>query len=169
VWVAGLTADLPRLPPSCEGMRRGSGADEGVPPCGGPLSPCRQQVVWGAAAPKEYPVWGASGSPDTRQLPDVYWIILDALLSLTTSPGKAGLRVQTGDRHTREHGAACRGPPVVRERSGIIWTLRPIGSRGSYRDGETISDESDDIRKPQKRSENYDDSDDPTAPITLTG
>jgi hypothetical protein len=36
-------------------------------------------------------------------------------------------------------------------------------------DGETISDESDDIRKPQKRSENYDDSDDPTAPITLTG
>jgi len=31
-----------------------------------------------------------------------------------------------------------------------------------------ISDESDDIRKPQKRSENYDDSDDPTAPITLT-
>jgi len=35
--------------------------------------------------------------------------------SFTTSPGKAGLRVQTGDRHTREHGAACRGPPVVRE------------------------------------------------------
>jgi len=57
---------------------------------------------------------------------------------------------------------------VVRERSGIIWTLRPIGSRGSYRDGEMISDESDDIRKPQKRSENYDDSDNPTAPITLT-
>jgi hypothetical protein len=48
---------------------------------------------------------------------------------LTTSPGKAGLRVQAGDRHTREYGAACRGPPVVRERSGIIWTLRPIGFR----------------------------------------
>jgi hypothetical protein len=36
--------------------------------------------------------------------------------SLTTSPGKAGLRVQAGDRHTRDGGAACRGPPVVRER-----------------------------------------------------
>jgi len=95
-------------------------------------------------------------------------MILGALLFLTTSPGKAGLRVQTGDRHTREHGAACRGPPVVRERSGIILTLRPIGSRGSYQDGETISDESDDNRKPQKRSENYDDSDNPIALITLT-
>jgi hypothetical protein len=40
---------------------------------------------------------------------------------------------------------------------------------GSYRDGEVISDEPDDIRKPQKRSENYDDSDNPTAPIKLTG
>jgi hypothetical protein len=45
--------------------------------------------------------------------------------SLTTSPGKAGLRVQTGDGHTRDYGAACRGPPVVRERSGIVQTLRP--------------------------------------------
>jgi hypothetical protein len=89
--------------------------------------------------------------------------------SLTTSPGKAGLRVQAGDGHTREHGAACRGPPVVRERSGIIWTLRPGRIPGPIWDGETISDELDDIRKPQKRSENYDDSDDPTAPITLTG
>jgi hypothetical protein len=44
--------------------------------------------------------------------------------SLTTSPGKAGLRVQAGDGHTRANGAACRGPPVVRERNGIIWTLR---------------------------------------------
>jgi hypothetical protein len=51
---------------------------------------------------------------------DVYWTIIDALLFLITSPGKAGLRVQTGDRHTRENGAACRGPPVVRERSGIV-------------------------------------------------
>jgi hypothetical protein len=89
--------------------------------------------------------------------------------SFTASPGKAGLRVQAGDGHTRVDGAACRGPPVVRERSGIIWTLCPIGSRGSYWDGEMISDESDDIRKPQKRSENYDDSDNPAAPITLTG
>jgi len=52
-------------------------------------------------------------------------MISDALLFLTTSPGKAGLRVQSGDGHTRVNGAACRGPPVVRERSGIIWTLRP--------------------------------------------
>jgi hypothetical protein len=52
-------------------------------------------------------------------------MITDALLFLTTSPGKAGLRVQAGDGHTRGYGAACRGPPVVRERSGIIWTLRP--------------------------------------------
>jgi hypothetical protein len=36
--------------------------------------------------------------------------------SLTTSPGKAGLRVQAGDGHTRVNGAACRGPPVVRGR-----------------------------------------------------
>jgi hypothetical protein len=80
VWVAGLTADLPRLPPSCEGMRRGSGADEGVPSGWRvPPSPCRQQVVWGAAAPKEYPVWGASGSPGTRRLSDDYWTIIDAL------------------------------------------------------------------------------------------
>jgi hypothetical protein len=96
-------------------------------------------------------------------------MILDALLFLTTSPGKAGLRVQAGDGHTREHGAACRGPPVVRERSGIVQTLCPFGSGGSYRDGETFSDESNDIRKPQKRSVNYDDSDNPTAPIKLTG
>jgi hypothetical protein len=47
-------------------------------------------------------------------------MILDALLFLTTSPGKAGLRVQAGDTHTRVDGAACRGPPVVRERSVII-------------------------------------------------
>ena len=41
---------------------------------------------------------------------------------------------------------------------------------GSYWDGETISDESDGYpRTFPKTSENYDDSDDPTAPITLTG
>ena len=45
----------------------------------------------------------------------IYWIILDALLFLITSPGKAGLRVQAGDGHTRANGAACRGPPVVME------------------------------------------------------
>jgi hypothetical protein len=39
--------------------------------------------------------------------------------SLTTSPGKAGLRVQSGDTHTRDDGAACRGPPVVRERDNL--------------------------------------------------
>jgi len=39
---------------------------------------------------------------------------------------------------------------------------------GSYRDGETISDESDDIRKSPESHENYNDSDNPTAPITLT-
>jgi hypothetical protein len=75
VWVAGLTADLPRCRPrvrACGGER----GDEGVPPCGGPLSPCRQQVVWGAAAPKEYPVWGASGH---LTISNVYWMILDAL------------------------------------------------------------------------------------------
>jgi hypothetical protein len=40
---------------------------------------------------RKYPVWGASGSPDTRRLSDDHWIILDALLFLTASPGKAGL------------------------------------------------------------------------------
>jgi hypothetical protein len=79
---------------------------------------------------------------------DDYWTILDALLFLTTSPGKAGLRVQAGDGHTRANGAACRGPPVVRERSGIVQTLRPIGS-GSYRDGEMNSGESD-VQKSEK-------------------
>jgi hypothetical protein len=96
-------------------------------------------------------------------------MILDALLFLTISPGKAGLRVQSGDGHTREHGAACRGPPVVRERSGIIWTLRPGRIPGPIGMEQRNSGKSDDIRNPQKRSENYDDSDDPTAPITLTG
>jgi hypothetical protein len=48
--------------------------------------------------------------------------------SLTASPGKAGLRVQSGDRHTREHGAACRGPPVVRERDESRHSV-PIGFR----------------------------------------
>jgi hypothetical protein len=89
--------------------------------------------------------------------------------SLTTSPGKAGLRVQAGDTHTRDYGAACRGPPVVREQERDNLDTLSHRILGSYRDGEMNSDESDDIRKPQKRSENYDDSDDPTAPITLTG
>jgi hypothetical protein len=79
-------------------------------------------------------------------------MILDALLFLTESPGKAGLRVQTGDGHTREHGAACRGPPVVREQERDNLDAPSHRILGSYRDGETISDESDDIRKPQKRS-----------------
>jgi hypothetical protein len=39
--------------------------------------------------------------------------------SLATTPGKAGLRVQTGDVHPGENGAACRGPPVVRERDSL--------------------------------------------------
>jgi hypothetical protein len=68
---------------------------------------------------------GASGLPGHLMNSDVYWTILDALLFLITSPGKAGLRVQSGDRHTRDYGAACRGPLVVRERSGIVQTLRP--------------------------------------------
>jgi hypothetical protein len=40
--------------------------------------PCRQQTVRGPR-PEGIPRRGASGSPDTRQLPDVYWMILDAL------------------------------------------------------------------------------------------
>jgi hypothetical protein len=55
--------------------------------------------------------------------------------SFTTSSGKAGLRVQSGDGHTRDYGAACRGPPVVRERSGIVSTLSPNRILRSYRDG----------------------------------
>ena len=39
------------------------------------------------------------------------WKISDALLFLTTSPGKAGLRVQTGDRHTRDVMARRAGVP----------------------------------------------------------
>jgi hypothetical protein len=89
--------------------------------------------------------------------------------SLATSPGKAGLRVQAGDGHTREHGAACRGPPVVRERSGIIWTLRPNRIPGPIWDGEMISGKPDNVRKLPESHENYDDSDNPTAPIKLTG
>jgi hypothetical protein len=60
----------------------------------GPLSPCRQQVVWGAAALALWPQiprvggWRFSGH---LTISDDYWIILDALLFLTTSPGKAGL------------------------------------------------------------------------------
>jgi hypothetical protein len=93
------------LPPA-DGL--GSRGPEGIPRVGG---------------------WRFSGHLTITRCLHVYWIILDALLFLTTSPGKAGLRVQAGDRHTRVNGAACRGPPVVRERSGIIRTLRPIGSR----------------------------------------
>ena len=53
----------------------------------GPSSPCRQQVVWGGRGP-----WvGASGLPGHLTISDVYWVILDALLFLITSPGKAGL------------------------------------------------------------------------------
>jgi hypothetical protein len=105
----------------------------------GPLSPCRHK--WsGEPRPAAHcpdrgsPTGEAANTPTgglavLRALDDyllmIIWTILGALLSLTASPGKAGLRVQTGDGHTREHGAACRGPPVVRERSGIIWTLHP--------------------------------------------
>jgi hypothetical protein len=42
---------------------------------------------------------------------DVYWTIIDALLFLITSPGKAGLRVQTGDRHTRGEWRGVQGSP----------------------------------------------------------
>jgi hypothetical protein len=79
---------------------------------------------------------------------DVYWKISDAFLFLTTSPGKAGLRVQTGDRHTRDYGAACRGPPVVRERDESRHSV-PWDFPESYWDGEISSDESD-VQKIQK-------------------
>ena len=42
--------------------------------------PCRQQVVRGPR-PEGIPRRGASGSPDTRQLPDIYWMIFRCALS----------------------------------------------------------------------------------------
>jgi hypothetical protein len=47
---------------------------------------------------------------DTRLLP--------RLESRSFSLGRAGLRVQVGDRHTRDYGAACRGPPGLDGRGG---------------------------------------------------
>jgi hypothetical protein len=87
-----------------------------LPPAGGPEAAARRNTPPGGLA--------------VLRALDNYQMFTGRFLmrSLTTSPGKAGLRVQAGDGHTRENGAACRGPPVVRERSGIIWTLRPIGS-----------------------------------------
>jgi hypothetical protein len=87
-----------------------------LPPAGGPGTAARRNTPFGGLA--------------VLRALDNYQMFTGrfSMRSLITSPGKAGLRVQTGDTHTREHGAACRGPPVVRERSGIIWTLRPIGS-----------------------------------------
>jgi len=73
------------------------GSFEPLPPAGGP----------GGRGP-----WvGASGLPGHLTNPDVYWMIIDALLFLITSPGKAGLRVQTGDTHTRDAMARRAGVP----------------------------------------------------------
>jgi hypothetical protein len=48
---------------------------------------------------------------DTRLLP--------RLESRSISPGRAGLRVQVGDRHSRDYGAACRGPPGLDGRGSV--------------------------------------------------
>jgi len=57
----------------------------------GLLSPCRQQVVWGAAALALWPQiprvggWRFSGH---LTISDIYWTILDALLFLHHIPGQ---------------------------------------------------------------------------------
>jgi hypothetical protein len=58
VWVAGLTADLYRNWEVEVGQMRGTSvwrSFEPLPPAG----------CLGSRGPKEYPVWGASGSPGT--------------------------------------------------------------------------------------------------------
>jgi hypothetical protein len=167
VWVAGLTADLPRLPPSCEGMRRGSGADEGVPPCGGPLSPCRHE--WsGEPRPRKNTPCG--GLAVLRALDD-YLMKLDDFSDALSHhiPGQGRPPGLSGGCASRGEWRGVQGSPGGEgaERDSLDTLSHRIP--GPIWDGETISDEPDDIRKPQKRSENYDDSDNPTAPITLTG
>jgi hypothetical protein len=70
-------------------------------------------------------------------------------------PGAAGEGMgRCGSHHPRAltpgAGRGVQGSPGG-EGAGQVSALRPIGSRGSYRDGETISDESDDIRKAFRR------------------
>jgi hypothetical protein len=84
--------------------------------------PCRQQTVRGPR-PEGIPRRGASGPPGTWRLSDVYWMILDALSHHIPGQGRPpGL---SGGLHPGVNGAACRGPPVVRERSGMVQALRP--------------------------------------------
>jgi hypothetical protein len=52
---------------------------------------------------------------DTRRFPDDSRGCCLSLFSL----GRAGLRVQVGDRHTRDYGAACRGPPGLDGRGSV--------------------------------------------------
>jgi hypothetical protein len=121
VWVAGLTADLSRNWEGEVGQMRGSLRAEVL------RVPAASRWSGGPRPRKNTPCGGLA----VLRALDNYQMFTERLLmrSFTTSPGKAGLRVQAGDRHTRVNGAACRGPPVVRERSGVIRTLRPIGSR----------------------------------------
>jgi hypothetical protein len=54
---------------------------------------------------------GGAVGEDTRLLP--------RLVSRSFSLGRAGLRVQVGDRHTRDYGAACRGPTSLDCRGSV--------------------------------------------------
>jgi hypothetical protein len=109
VWVAGLTADLSKMEGEVGQMR-------GFPLVGGFLRASAASRWSGGRGP-----WvGASGLPGHLMIiSDVYWIISDALSHHIPRQGRPpGL---SGGCASRGHeGAACRGPPVVRERSGII-------------------------------------------------
>jgi hypothetical protein len=79
--------------------------------------PCRQQVVRGPR-PEGIPRRGASGSPGTRRSLMITGRFSDALSHRIPGQGRPpGL---SGDVHPGVNGAACRGPPAVRERSGIV-------------------------------------------------
>ena len=101
VWVAGLTADLSR---NWEGE---VGQMRGFPLVGGFLRVLAASRWSGGPRP----LGGGQRFSGHLTISDVYWMILDALLFLITSPGKAGLRVQTGDTHTRDAMARRAGVP----------------------------------------------------------
>jgi len=69
------------------------------------VQPPRRSYPTGSPRP------GGAVGEDTRLLP--------RLVSRSFSLGRAGLRVQVGDRHTRDYGAACRGPPGLDGRGSV--------------------------------------------------
>ena len=76
--------------------------------------PCRQQTVRGLR-PKEYPVGGLAVLRALDNYQNVYWMISDALLHHIPGQGRPP-GPNGGQAYPGRDGAACRGPPVARER-----------------------------------------------------